>query len=126
MDPRRRLTIAAMVAVLATGACISAEGVPRGGTLRVIIPVGGVSNITAGPALDPQTDYWFDSFELFRCCLGRTLLAHPGLPTQDGGSVLHPDLAAELPEVSRGGLTGTFRLQGGLRYGPPLDDVEIA
>lgn len=85
---------------------------PRGGTLRVIIPVQrGASRLTGGPALDPQKDWWSDSFALFRCCLLRTLLAHPGLPTEEGGSELHPDLAAEMPEISGDGLAISAQLQ---------------
>ena len=30
-----------------------------------------------------------------------------------------------MPEISADGLTWTFRLKPGLRYGPPLEDVEI-
>jgi peptide/nickel transport system substrate-binding protein len=36
-----------------------------------------------------------------------------------------PDLAAEQPDVSADGLTWTIRIRRGLRYAPPLDDVEI-
>ena len=136
MDIWRQLRIATVAVMLMSSACINGDGtgerrspsadvLPRGGTLRVIIPVGTPSNITAGPALDPQTDYWYDSFELFRCCLARTLLAHRGVPTRDGGSQLHPDLAVEMPTVSSDGLTWTFRLKPELRYGPPLEDMEI-
>jgi peptide/nickel transport system substrate-binding protein len=62
---------------------------------------------------------------LFRCCFVRTLLSSTGRPTEEGGTVLRPDLAAELPEVSPDGLSWTFRLKQGLRYEPPLEGVEI-
>lgn len=77
--------------------------------------------------LDPQQPYDVYSFdmELFRCCLLRTLLSYNGRPIEEGGAVLRPDIAAEMPQVSRDGLTWTFRLKGGLRYAPPLEDVEI-
>jgi peptide/nickel transport system substrate-binding protein len=39
--------------------------------------------------------------------------------------VLRPDLAAELPVISADGLTWTFRLKRGLRYGPPFEGTEI-
>ena len=92
----------------------------------MVIPLNkGVSPLSEGPALDPQTDWWYDSFQVFRCCLLRTLLAHPGLPTDEGGAILHPDLAEKMPEVSGDGLTWTFHLKEGLTYAPPLDDTEI-
>jgi peptide/nickel transport system substrate-binding protein len=76
-------------------------------------------------ALDPQKEYFSDSWELFRCCLLRTLLAYRGASTADGGAVLQPDLAASMPTVSNDGLTWTFRITPGLHYAPPLRDVEI-
>jgi peptide/nickel transport system substrate-binding protein len=98
----------------------------QGGTLRVVIPlVSGVSPLSEGPALDPQTDYWYDSWALFRCCLLRTLLAHPGLPTEKGGAELHTDLATEMPEISDDGLTWTFRLKEGIAYAPPLQQTQV-
>ena len=79
----------------------------------------------ARPALDPQVDYWFDSWEVFRCCLLRTLMSHRGVPTSEGGAELMPDLAAGDPDVSPDGLTWTFRLKEGLPYAPPFQDTEI-
>ena len=76
--------------------------------------------------LDPQLDLTlYESLELWRCCLVRTLLSHNGQSAAEGGARLQPDLAASLPEVSADGLTWTFRLKPGLHYGPPLEDVEI-
>ena len=63
--------------------------------------------------------------ELNRCCLGRTLLSYRAGTTAEGGTVLQPDLATSLPDVSNDGLTWTFHLKSGLHYGPPLQDVEI-
>ena len=60
-----------------------------------------------------------------RCCLARTLLSYNGRPTAEGGTVLRPDLAAELPTVSADGLTWTFRLKHGLHYAPPYEGQEI-
>ena len=78
-------------------------------------------------ALDPHRDWPapYDTWELMRCCLARTLLSTNGRSTDLGGARLHPDVAAEMPEVSSDGLTWTFRLRQGLRYAPPLADVEV-
>jgi peptide/nickel transport system substrate-binding protein len=104
----------------------------HGGTLRV-----GLVNLAdneaeqtspdgqAHYALDPQAEYWSATWELFRCCLLRTLLSYNGTPTAEGGAELRPDLATELPTVSADGLTWTFRLRPGLRYAPPYDETEI-
>jgi peptide/nickel transport system substrate-binding protein len=75
--------------------------------------------------LDPQKSYVLDGWELFRCCLLRTLLAYDGRNTAEGGAILRPDLAAEMPSISADGLTWTFRLRTGLRYAPPLANIPI-
>lgn len=75
--------------------------------------------------LDPQLDYSNQPWEIFRCCLVRTLLSYSGRPTARGGAELRPDLATSLPDVSPDGLTWTFRLKRGLRYAPPFSDTEI-
>jgi ABC-type transport system substrate-binding protein len=102
---------------------------PRGGTLRVVIPGDdGSAALRDMPPdfLDPELDVSSPrSYELWRCCLVRTLLSHNGRSAAEGGARLQPDLAAALPEVSADGLTWTFRLKPGLHYGPPLQAVEI-
>jgi peptide/nickel transport system substrate-binding protein len=106
---------------------------PRGGTLRAAlanpnfdmreayIPPDGAADYTLDPhvTLDPT------SWELFRCCLLRTLMSYNGRPTSEGGAELRPDLADGMPEVSPDGLTWTFRLKPGIRYAPPYADREI-
>jgi peptide/nickel transport system substrate-binding protein len=108
-----------------------ASTVPRGGTLRVILPTEhppapSLIRATPPPAsvLDPQQEFQ-DSFSILRCCLTRTLLSHNGQNTEQGGSRLRPDLATDLPEIGADGLTWTFHLKAGLHYGPPLANVEI-
>jgi peptide/nickel transport system substrate-binding protein len=98
----------------------------RGGTLRIAAP--GLAPALRDPAfLDPQRPFDALSFEpeLFRCCLVRTLYSYSGRATEEGGTVPRPDLAAAMPQVSRDGLTWTIRLKPGIRYAPPLEDVEI-
>lgn len=128
---------AGLLAILLLGACTGGDpNTPRdsstqrlGGTLRLASPedpVAKVSDPAGDPAtLDPQLEYEPTAFELLRCCLVRTLLSYTGQLTRDGGGELRPDLASELPQVSDDGLTWTFRLRPGLRYAPPLEDVEI-
>lgn len=104
-----------------------------GGTLRVVLPDVGEffgrfldpagDPATLDPHLDPYSSY--DTWELLRCCLTRTLLSGNGRATEQGGARMQPDLAAGMPDVSADGLAWTFRLREGLHYGPPLQDVEI-
>ncbi len=127
---RGRVVALAAVLLLA-GACTggggdapgpSASPTPepwRGGTLRLAM-VGG-----DWWRFDPQREPGGPPFEVFRCCLLRTLFSYNGLPTAEGGAEARPDLAAGPPEVSADGLTWTFRIKPGLHYAPPLEDVEI-
>jgi len=103
-----------------------------GDTLRIVMPTEGAFGRFVDPAgdpgaLDPHRDWPapYDTFELFRCCLARNLLSTNGRPVDQGGSHLHPDVAASAPEISADGLAWTFRLRTGLYYAPPLQDVEI-
>src|SRR5215210_5037762 len=97
-----------------------ADQAPRGGTLRI-----GVTTPELSP-LDPaKLEFDPAITELQRCCLLRTLVNYRGATTEEGGTVLRPDLAVALPKVSEDGLAYTFRLKPGIRYAPPYDDVTI-
>jgi ABC-type transport system substrate-binding protein len=100
----------------------------RGGILRVGLVNDPPCWLSfCGPeAFDPQmTGFIPEVFELFRCCLVRTLLSFSGQPTAEGGALPEPDLAAAPPRVSGDGMTWTFRLKPGLRYAPPLAGTTI-
>jgi ABC-type transport system substrate-binding protein len=105
--------------------------IPTGGTLRVGVLIdGGVGRcdmtFCGGQVNDPQINGIVGpTYELLRCCLLRTLLSYNGQSTSGGGTLLRPDLAAALPEVSADGLTWTFHLRAGLHYAPPLQSTEI-
>jgi peptide/nickel transport system substrate-binding protein len=121
----KRLSVVAAIAI-ALSSCTETpdeptETVPRGGTLIVNAFVSETTLFS----LDPHIAFAAQPWELFRCCLLRTLLSHPGRPTAEGGARLSPDLAASIPEISSDGLTWRFRLKRGLRYGPPFTDTEI-
>jgi peptide/nickel transport system substrate-binding protein len=119
--------------VLLIASCTGGEGegeptptqrIPRGGTLRVELFENPDTPFTR-LSLDPQRAYWYSDWELSRCCLLRTLLSYNGRPTDEGGTVIRPDLAVAMPGVSDDGLTWTFRLRGGLTYAPPFETTEI-
>ncbi|HEX5950791.1 MAG TPA: ABC transporter substrate-binding protein, partial [Actinomycetota bacterium] len=105
-------------------------GLWHGGTLRIgtLSDVPGVvrSDWVVDPeaGLDPQLTWGTAGWELLRCCLLRTLFSYSGQPGREGGTEARPDLATSW-EVSPDGLTWTFRIRVGIRYAPPLEDVEI-
>jgi len=126
-----RSLAAAAITLMLVGACAAAKDdgssrskIPRGGTLRLVVRLDQ-SDPSAPSYLDPQVSYSAEAFELYRCCLARTLLTSGGRPTNRGGAELRPDVAVKLPTVSSDGLTWTFMLRRGLRYAPPLQDEEI-
>ena len=90
-----------------------------GGTLRMAQLADVVS------AFDPQKEYYSVTWEYYRCCLLRTLMSYEGVPTDQGGAEIHPDLAAAEPTVSEDGLTWTFTIKPGINYAPPFEDVTI-
>jgi peptide/nickel transport system substrate-binding protein len=137
-------SLSAVGSVVLLAACISAPpspsetgaAPPRDGTLRLgvrgdfpflsLLAKSEPDEIgDPQAAIDPQRAGWYDSWELLRCCLVRTLLSYEGKPTDQGGTTLRHDLAESLPEVSEDGLTWTFKLRQGMHYAPPLQTVEI-
>lgn len=127
--------VAALLASACTnsgpGGATSRTDALRGGTLRVgvlnDIGLNACQLTLCGGAWDPQTGISEDvySFEIERCCLLRTLYSYNGQTSRSGGTIPRPDLAVTQPQVSNDGLTWTFPLKRGLRYGPPLQHVEI-
>jgi peptide/nickel transport system substrate-binding protein len=105
----------------------SVSALKRGGTLRVgVINQGCWFPFCGTENFDPQMDgYIPELFEVFRCCLIRTLLSFNGRPTANGGALPQPDLAAALPTVSGDGLTWTLRLKKGIHYAPPLASTTV-
>ena len=91
----------------------------KGGTLHMAM----LADVTA--AFDPQKEYYSVTWEYYRCCLLRTLMSYKGVPTDQGGADIFPDLASAEPTASEDGLTWTFSIKPGLHYAPPKDDVEI-
>lgn len=134
-DQRARLWLCCCflsgLSLIAVSACDAAAGTSpagvgaRGGVLRVVDPPGYPQEPRPNAiTLDPQ-NFTYDSAELYRCCVGRTLLSYNGQPTSSGGADLRPDLAVAMPDVSADGLTWTFHIKAGLHYAPPEQNAEI-
>ena len=74
----------------------------EGGTLNMAM----LADVTA--AFDPQKEYYSVTWEYYRCCLLRTLMSYEGVPTDEGGADIFPDLASGEPTQSEDGLTWTL------------------
>src|SRR5437588_9707474 len=125
-DPSGRSFAAVTCVLLLLAACTGGGGPST--TPRAMPHLGGTLRVATGDftlRLDPQARYDTGAFELFQCCLLRTLLSYAGRPTQQGGATLLPDLATALPRVSPSGLEWTFHIKPGLHYAPPLQHTEI-
>ena len=128
---RHRWLLAVLVVLLA--ACTSnpatkASPLPfaRGGTVRLGATDGynGGPGPTGDPTLDPVKEYSPEGWEMLRV-LVRTLYQYSGRPTNEGGTVLRPDLATGLPTISSDGLTWTIHIRSGIHYAPPFASREI-
>ncbi len=93
----------------------SSADVKKGGTYRIGTVDFGFTN-----AFDPTGEYLGLAWGYYSNLLSRTLVGYrhrPGGP----GNELVPDLADSVPEPSADGLTYTFKLKQGIKFGPPLD-----
>ena len=110
-------TVAAATLVTAT----PASQAPRGGTYRV----GWESTIFSDGFpwthdFDPTGELDHGAKGIYSNLLLRTLVGTNHV-AGSAGQVLVPDLARSLPAPTDGGRTYTYRLRGGVRFGPPLD-----
>ena len=103
----------------------SASALAKGGVYRV-----GVTTFGNTDNLDPTGEYGIPGWGVLDA-LNRTLVTFKFAPGAEG-TTLVPDLAQEIPQPSSDGLTYTFHLKPGIKFGPPLDrpitskDVEYA
>lgn len=96
-------------------AATAEPGPPAGGVFRI----GVESSFNFTDNFDPTGEYLLDAFGLYSNLLVRTLLGYRHLPGAPGNELI-PDLAESLPDVSDDGLTWTFTLKKGVRFGPPV------
>lgn len=81
--------------------------------------------------LDPTAEYLGEAFAIFTSLTVRTLVGYNHVAGPPGNEVV-PDLATDLGQVSDDGLTYTFTLKDGIKFGPPLsreitsEDVRFA
>lgn len=123
---KKLLSVVALASIVAIvgAACSSDNGtsgggdntaVKKGGTYRTAIEAFG---FTGG--FDPTGEYLGSAWGLYSQLLTRNLVTYKhilGTP----GDVIVPDLATDTGTVSSDGLTYTFTLKDGVKFGPPLD-----
>ena len=78
----------------------------------------GSFDFTAG--FDPTAEYLGTAFGIYSSLLVRTLIGYNHV-AGSAGNIVVPDLATNLGTVSKDGLTYTFHLKSGIKFGPPLN-----
>lgn len=92
------------------------EGTPQaGGTFRV----DWEASFNFNDGFDPTGEYLGEAWGIMSNLLVRTLVTYKHLPSPEGDEIV-PDLATDLGQVSDDGLTYTFTLKDGIKFGPPL------
>ncbi|HEY7281051.1 MAG TPA: hypothetical protein VID47_05585, partial [Actinomycetota bacterium] len=87
----------------------------KGGTYRTAIEDFGFTG-----AFDPTGEYLGAAWGLYSDMLLRTLMTYNHVEGT-AGDALVPDIAASNPDVSADGLTYTFHLKTGVKFGPPIN-----
>jgi peptide/nickel transport system substrate-binding protein len=85
-----------------------------GGTYRVDVETA----FDFSADFDPTAEYTAVGWSFYNLMI-RRLMAYRGTVGEAGNEAV-PDLAVDLPEVSEDGLTYTFILKDGIRFGPPV------
>ena len=107
------------------GGGTSSGSVQKGGVFRASVDDFGYTN-----AFDPTGEYLGAAFAMYNS-LVRTLVSYKHI-AGPAGNKLYPDLASAMPTISSDGLTYTFKLKQGIKFGPPVSraitskDVEYA
>jgi peptide/nickel transport system substrate-binding protein len=102
-----------------------AASTPAAQTAQAAAPSGGVyrvgveSSFNFTNGFDPTGEYLTEAMSLYTSLLVRTLVGYEHVAGAAGNDLV-PDLAVALPDVSDDGLTWTFRLKRGVRFGPPV------
>jgi peptide/nickel transport system substrate-binding protein len=92
----------------------STDKVQRGGVYRTAIEDFGFTG-----AFDPTGEYLGNAWGLYSEMLLRNLVTFKHVRGVAGDEIV-PDLATDTGQVSADGLTYTFHLKSGLKWGPPL------
>ena len=94
----------------------STNRVKAGGVFRV----EWESSFDFTGGFDPTGEYLGEAFGIYSNLLVRTLVGYNHVAGA-AGNVIVPDLATNLGTLSKDGLTYTFHLKDGIKFGPPLN-----
>ena len=134
MKRQLRLTAAAGAALLLAVACAggSSPGNDLGsGGKGGIYRVGYQGSFGFTDGFDPSGEYLNTAWAIYSNLLVRTLVGYNHVAGPAGNEIV-ADLATKVPTPTDGGLTYTFHLKRGIKFGPPLsreitsDDVLYA
>jgi peptide/nickel transport system substrate-binding protein len=71
---------------------------------------------------DPTGEYLGNAWGIYVNLLLRSLIGYKHLPGSDGNALVG-DLATSVPSPTNGGLTYTYHLRSGIKFGPPVNRV---
>ena len=89
--------------------------VAKGGTFRI-----ANTDFAQSDGFDPTGEYFGSNFTIYSNLLLRTLVSYQ-YTAGAAGNELVPDLATEVPTPSSDGLTYTFTIKDGVKFGPPVN-----
>jgi len=130
----RRRIVATVLSVAALGLAIAATTATAGSTKNQHKGAAGAHAAAAGgvyrsewnpsfdflSGFDPTAEYLASAIGIYSNLLVRTLVGYNHVAGA-AGNVVVPDLATNLGTVSKDGLTYTFHLKSGIKFGPPLN-----
>jgi peptide/nickel transport system substrate-binding protein len=130
----RRRIVATVLSVAAVGLAIAATTATAGSTRNQHTGAAGAHAAAAGGSyrsewngsfdftagFDPTAEYLGSAFGIYSSLLVRTLIGYNHVAGA-AGNIVVPDLATNLGTVSKDGLTYTFHLKSGIKFGPPLN-----
>ena len=102
--------------VVGTGTYNNGTTPAKGGTYTV----GGESSCGFTNNFDPTGEYLGNAWGLYSNLMLRSLIGYQHLPGS-AGNVLVGDLATGVPTPTDGGLTYTYHLRSGVKFGPPVN-----
>jgi peptide/nickel transport system substrate-binding protein len=130
----RRRIVATVLSVAAVGLAVAATTATAGSTKNQHKGAAGAHAAAAGGSyrsewngsfdftagFDPTAEYLGTAFGIYSSLLVRTLIGYNHVAGA-AGNIVVPDLATNLGTVSKDGLTYTFHLKSGIKFGPPLN-----
>ena len=90
--------------------------VAKGGTFRI-----ANTDFAQSDGFDPTGEYFGSDFTIYSNLLLRTLVSYQFTARRRRATSWSPDLATEIPKPSADGLTYTFTLKDGIKFGPPVN-----